>query len=87
MSMHHRSPDDQAENKKRMMSNQPRLTHVTPTALLGSRLIQLIKDIMSLGTDFKTYANWQEYVEEPAAKDFVTRKACTISSGKARGTH
>jgi hypothetical protein len=28
----------------------------------------------SLGTDFKAHANWQGFIEEPAAKDFVARK-------------
>jgi hypothetical protein len=27
------------------------------------------------------------YVEEPTAKDFVARKACTIALSKAQGTH
>ncbi len=43
--------------------------------------------MMSLRTDFETHANWQENVEEPAAKDFVARKVCTIALSKARGTH
>jgi hypothetical protein len=33
---------------------------------------------MLLGTDFKKRAKWQGFVEEPAAKDFVARKVCTI---------
>ncbi len=41
----------------------------------------------SLGTDFETHANWQGYVEDPAANDFVTRKAHTISLSKAQGAH
>ena len=32
-----------------------------------------------LGTDFETHAIWQGYVEDPAAKDFVARKARTIA--------
>ncbi len=40
----------------------------------------------SLGTDFETHAIWQGYVEDPAAKDFVARKACTIALCKAQGT-
>ncbi len=40
----------------------------------------------SLGTDFETHAIRQGYVEYPAAKDFVTRKAHTIALCKARGT-
>jgi hypothetical protein len=33
----------------------------------------------SLRTDFEMHAIWQGYNEEPAAKDFVARKACTIA--------
>ncbi len=40
----------------------------------------------SLGTDFEMHAIWQGYVEDPAAKDFVARKACTIALSEARGT-
>jgi hypothetical protein len=32
------------------------------------------------------HAIWQGYVEDPAAKDFVARKARTIVLSKARGT-
>jgi hypothetical protein len=41
----------------------------------------------SLGTDFETHANWQGYVEEPSAKDFVARKACTIALSEAQRIH
>jgi hypothetical protein len=60
---------------------------VTPTALLGSWGCQPIKDVPSLGTDFETPANWQGYVEEPTAKDFIKRKAHTLALSKAWGTH
>ncbi len=40
----------------------------------------------SLGTDFETHAIWQGYVEYPAAKDFVARKARTSALCKAQGT-
>jgi hypothetical protein len=43
--------------------------------------------MMSLGTDFEAHAIWQGYVEEPAAKDFVARKARTIALSKVQGTH
>ena len=39
---------------------------------------------MSLGTDFETHAIWQGYVEDPTAKVFVTRKACTCFMQSAR---
>ncbi len=41
---------------------------------------------MSLGTDFEMHAIWQGYTEDPAAKDFVARKARTIALSKAQGT-
>jgi hypothetical protein len=40
----------------------------------------------SLGTDFEMHAIWQGYIEDPAAKDFVARKACTIALSKAQGS-
>jgi hypothetical protein len=70
-----------------MLSNQPQLTHVTPTALLGSWVLQPIKDMTSLRTDFKTHAKWQGSVEEPAAKDFVARKVRTIELKEVQGTN
>jgi hypothetical protein len=39
----------------------------------------------SLGTDFKKRAKWQGSVEEPAAKDFVARKVCTIKLTEVQG--
>jgi hypothetical protein len=39
-----------------------------------------------LGTDFEKRAKWQGSVEEPAAKDFVARKVCTIEWNKVQGT-
>ncbi len=41
---------------------------------------------MSLGTDFEMHAIWQGYVEDPAAKDFIARKARTIALSEVRGT-
>jgi hypothetical protein len=43
--------------------------------------------MLSLGTDFEMHAIWQGYIEEPAAKDIVARKAHTIALSKAGGTH
>ncbi len=40
----------------------------------------------SFGTDFEMHAIWQGYIEDPAAKDFVVRKANTIALSKAQGT-
>jgi hypothetical protein len=40
----------------------------------------------SFVTDFETHAIWQGYVEDPAAKDFVARKAHTIALSKVRGS-
>jgi hypothetical protein len=42
--------------------------------------------MMSLGTDFETHAIWQGYVEDPAAKDFIARKARTIAMSEAQGS-
>ena len=41
---------------------------------------------MSFRTDFEMHAIWQGYVEDPAAKDFVARKAHTIALSKVQGT-
>jgi hypothetical protein len=43
--------------------------------------------MVSLGTDFEMHAIWQGYIEEPAAKDFVVRKARTIALSKTQGVH
>jgi hypothetical protein len=40
----------------------------------------------SFVTDFETHAIWQGYVEDPAAKDFIARKARTIALSKAQGS-
>jgi hypothetical protein len=82
-----RNPEDQDDRKKGTLSNQPQLMRIIPTALLGSWVLQPIKDVTSLGTDFKTHAKWQGSVKEPAAKDFVARKARTIKLNKVQGTH
>jgi hypothetical protein len=39
----------------------------------------------SLGIDFETQAKWQGSIEEPAVKDFVARKVCTIKLNKVQG--
>ena len=61
-----------------MLRDQPRLTCVTPTALVDSWVLQPIEDKMFLGIDFETHAKWQGSVEEPAAKDFVAREVHNI---------
>jgi hypothetical protein len=76
----------QEERKKGTLSNWPRLLHVSSTALLSRWGRQSLKDMMSLGADFETHAIWQGYVEDPAAKDSVARKACTIALSKTQGT-
>ena len=43
--------------------------------------------MMSLGTDLETHAICQGYVEEPAAKDFLARKAHIIALSEVQGTH
>ncbi len=44
------------------------------------------QDMTFLGTDFEKHAIWQGYSEDPAAKDFVARKAHTITLSKAQGS-
>jgi hypothetical protein len=39
----------------------------------------------SIVTDFEKRANWQGYVEKPAAKNFVVRKVHTIKWNKVQG--
>jgi hypothetical protein len=82
-----RNPEGQDDRKKGTLSNQPRLTRVTPTALLGSWVLQPIKGMTSLRTNFETHAKWQWSIEEPAAKNFVARKVCTIKLNKVQGTN
>ncbi len=58
---------------KGTLSNQPQLRCVTPNALLGSWEWQLIKDMMSPGTDFETHAYWKGYAEKhPRSVNVVT---------------
>ncbi len=40
----------------------------------------------SFVADFEMHAIWQGYVEDPAAKDFVARKARTIALSKVQGS-
>ncbi len=71
-----KNPKDQDSRKKGMLSDKPRLLHVTLTAFLGSWVLQPIKDLMSLGTDFKMHANWQErphYCIEQSARNQLER--------------
>jgi hypothetical protein len=79
---------DPKKCKKGTLSDQPWLLRITFTALLCRWGWQLLNNMTSLGTDFEMHAIWQGYieVEEPAAKDFVARKACTIALSEAQGT-
>jgi hypothetical protein len=72
--------------EKGTLSDQPRLSCITSTALLGLWGRQSLEDMTSLGTDFEMHAIWQGYFEEPAAKDFIVRKSCTIALSKAQGS-
>ncbi len=87
MSTNLKKPEVQDDPKKGILSNQPQLMHVTPTALLGSCEWKPIKDMTFLVTDFETHAYRQGSIEEPAAKDHVVRKARTIALSKAQGSH
>ncbi len=77
---------DGMSTNKGTLSDQPWLTHIMPTALLGSWVQQPIKDMTSLGTDFEMHANWQGNVKEPTAKNFVAKKAHTIAFKEPSGT-
>ncbi len=79
-----RNPEDQDDREKGTLSNQPWLTRITPTALLGSWVLQPIKDMTSLGTDFEKHAKWQGSIEEPATKDFVARKVSLLNWTKCK---
>jgi hypothetical protein len=81
MSTNLKNPKD--DHKKGTPSDQPQFMRITPTALLGSWVQQPIKDMTSLGTDFEMQAKWQGNIDEPAAKDFVARKAHTIALSEA----
>ena len=77
---------DPEKCKKGTLSGQPRLLRITSMVLLCRWGQQSLKDMTSLGTDFEMHAIWQGYVEEPAAKDIVERKARTIALSKVQGT-
>jgi hypothetical protein len=83
MSTNFKKPKVQYDHKKGTLSNQPQLTRVTPTALLGSCEQKPIEDMTSLGTDFEMQAYRQGSVEEPIANDLVARKARTIALSEA----
>jgi hypothetical protein len=55
--------------------------------LLDSWVLQPIKDMTPLGTDFEMHSKWQGSVEEPTAKDFEARKIRTIQLNKVHGTN
>jgi hypothetical protein len=59
------APENPEERMKGMLSDQPQLLRITSTAFLCHWGQQLLKDMMSLGTDFETHAIWQGYVEDP----------------------
>jgi hypothetical protein len=77
---------DPEKHEKGTLSDQPRLSRGTSTALLCHWEQKSLEDMTSFGTDFETHAIWQGYVEDPAANDFVARKARTIALSKAQGT-
>ncbi len=75
---------DPEKHKKGKLSDQPRLSRVTSMVLLCRWGQQSLKDMTSLRNDFEMHA-WQGYFDDPTAKDFVVRKACTIALSKAQG--
>jgi hypothetical protein len=80
------APENLEECERRTLSDQPQLSHITSTVLLSNWGRQSLEDMTSLGTDFEMHAIWQGYVEDPAVKDFVARKPCTIALSKAQGS-
>jgi hypothetical protein len=64
MSTNIKNPKDQDDHEKGMLSNQPPLTGVTPTALLGSREQKLIKGMTPLGTDYEMHISGKANGEE-----------------------
>ncbi len=62
MSTNLKNTKDQADCKKGMLSDQPRLTRASPTVLLGSWLQQPIKNMTSLGTDFEMHGYTEEHL-------------------------
>jgi hypothetical protein len=77
---------DPKKCKKGMLSDQLWLLHVTSMALLCRWGWKSLKDMTSFRNDFETHAILQRYVKDPAAKDFVARKARTITLSKGQGT-
>jgi hypothetical protein len=77
---------DPEKCEKGTLSDQPRLSRITSMVLLCCWGQKLLKDMKSFGTDFEMHAIWQGYVKDPAAKDFVARKARTVALSKAQGT-
>jgi hypothetical protein len=73
---------DPEKREKEMLSDWPRLSRVTSMALLCHWGRKSLEDMTSFGTNFEMHAIWQGYIEDPAAKDFVARKARTIALSK-----
>ncbi len=77
-----KNPQVQDDRKKRDIE-QSALTHVHHTHCASSQLGTTADQSMRfLGTDFEKRAIWQGSIEEPATKDFVARKVCTIDWNK-----
>jgi hypothetical protein len=60
-----RNPEEQKDRKKETLSDQPQLVRVTPTALLGSWVLQPIKGMTSLGTDFESVPYGKDLLRNP----------------------
>ncbi len=86
MSRSLRNPEEQDDHKRRDIEQSApthaRHTHCVPMQL-GTTADQ---STTFLGTDFEKHAIWQGSVEEPAAKNFVVGKVCTIKWNKVLGT-
>ncbi len=84
-----RNLEELEDRKKGTLSNQPWLTRVTPTALLGSWVLHDSRSKVwsPSGLTLRSKTKWQGSNEEPGAKDFVARKVCTIKLNEVQRTY
>ena len=80
-----RNPEEQADSKKRDVE-QSAPTHVRHTHCTSRQLGTTADQKYDVPWDWLRCAKWQGSVEEPAAKDFVASKVCTIELNKVKGT-
>ncbi len=80
------NPEEQDDRNKRGVE-QSAPTHACHTHCTPMQLGTTADQRYDVHRDWLwEHAKWQGYVEEPAAKDFVARKVCTIKWNKVQGT-